>query len=69
MKPINRPVLERIFRYVGPGVLPADTIASLDKPTNVLTIDRELYDQLSEGGKREILRMEAACEVDLDDAA
>jgi hypothetical protein len=36
----------RLWRFVDPGVLPPEVVATLDKKQNLLTIDRELYDKL-----------------------
>ncbi len=51
--------LPRIWRFTS-GVLPSGTIATLNHQTNILVIDRELYDQLSKSEQHRLLRTRAS---------
>jgi len=46
----------RIFRYVGPTVLPLNYVAFLSKKDNVLYIVKERFDRLTETEKHLLLR-------------
>lgn len=46
----------RLWRFVAPGVLPPEVIATLDVEMNLLTIDKELFEQLSEMDRHMLLR-------------
>ena len=53
--------LSRLIRYVGPGVLDGENTLSLyDKATNLLIVNRELYDRLAVHEQRETLNTERA---------
>lgn len=53
--------LSRLIRYVGPGVLSGEgTLSVYDKATNLIIINRELYDRLSESEQRSTLTTERA---------
>lgn len=51
----------RIWRYVESNLMPSiDTVATLDRAQNVLTINRELFDALDVLDKVRVLRTHAA---------
>lgn len=52
--PDNGPA--RLFRYVEPGVLPDDVICVFHEDDNLLIINRELFELLSDVEKKQVLR-------------
>jgi len=46
----------RLWRFVGPGVLPAWVLCTLDKKFNTLTINKEAFDALPEMERHRVLR-------------
>ena len=48
--------LPRLWRFVAPGVLPPGVLCTLDAEQNLLTIDKEAFDQLPELERHQILR-------------
>lgn len=58
----NHP-LPRLIRFVGRGVLPPFVVSSLDVTTNVLRINKEIYDQLSKDEQRRARRTHHTIEL------
>lgn len=52
----------RLWRFVNGGSLPNDVVSMLDKKQNLLLINKNLFDQLGELEKHEILRTHASIE-------
>lgn len=47
----------RLIRFVGPDQFPSsDTIATLDRPNNLLRVNRELFEQLDKEEQEKVLR-------------
>jgi hypothetical protein len=57
----------RLFRFVDGDVLPAGTIAHLDKENNVLTIDKLAYEMLTLVQQSALLRTHAILTETVDD--
>lgn len=57
----DAPQLARLFRYVDQSELPTyDTVAHLDKKNNLVRINKDLFQHLSEYQKKLVWRMEDA---------
>ena len=46
----------RLWRYVGPGVLPEGVLSTYDEKQNLVVINKELFDTLPPFQQREVLR-------------
>jgi hypothetical protein len=49
----------RLWRFVAPGVLPPEVLATLDIEQNLLTIDKSLFSRLGELNQHMLLRTHA----------